>query len=381
MFNKLRLLFLILLFIASLFTVVKAPAYYLWLLAVLVSEYGVLFIITTILIWLAGFLMSKPQWGISTLIAVMALVLFASPIVRAHNVANHLKADLDEAFPLNQEINNAVQISEPFSLFKLLIKDPKASYKTLKYVSYPDTTLTLDYYQSMSPGKRPCVVVIHGGSWSSGDSKQLPELNGVLAKAGYQVASINYRLAPRYKSPAPLQDVEAALKYLHQHANEMHIDTSRLILLGRSAGAQIALLAAYTIKQQGIKGVIDFYGPVDMVWGYSIPAPKLVMDSRQVMANYLGGHYPEVPQNYAASSPIRYVNRQTVPTLIIHGENDVLVAYDHSRRLSDTLKKNLVPHYWLQLPWATHGFDHHLNGPGGQLSTYAVQRFLQKVSQ
>lgn len=381
MFKKLRLLFLILLFIASLFTIVKAPAYYLWLLAVLVSEYGVLFIITTVLIWLTGFLMIKPKWGISTLIASAALVLFASPILRAHNVADHLKADLNKAFPLNKEINNSVQISEPFNLFKLLIKDPKASYKTLNYISYPDTTLTLDYYQSMSPVKRPCVVVIHGGSWSSGDSKQLPELNGLLAKAGYQVVSINYRLAPHYKSPAPLQDVEAALKYLHQHADEMRVDTSRFILLGRSAGVQIALLAAYTIKQQGIKGVIDFYGPADMVWGYSIPAPKLVMDSRQVMANYLGGHYTEAPQNYAASSPIRYVNTQTVPTLIIHGENDVLVAYDHSRRLSDMLKKNLVPHYWLQLPWATHGFDHHLNGPGGQLSTYAVERFLQKVSQ
>jgi acetyl esterase/lipase len=380
MFNKLRLLFLILLFIASLFTVVKAPAYYLWLLAVLVSEYGVLFIITTVLIWLAGFLVSKPQWRISTLIAAAALVLFASPMVRAHNVANNLKADLDKAFPLDQNSVSSAQGSEPFNLFKLLIKDPKASYKTLNYVSYPDTTLTLDYYQTMSPGKRPCVVVIHGGSWSSGDSKQLPELNGVLATAGYQVVSINYRLSPRWKSPAPVQDVVATLNYLHQHATEMRIDTSRFILLGRSAGAQIALLAAYTIKQQGIKGVIDFYGPADMVWGYSIPAPKLVMDSRQVMANYLGGHYPKVPQNYAASSPIRYVNKHTVPTLIIHGENDVLVAYEHSRRLSDTLKKNLVPHYWLQLPWATHGFDHHLNGPGGQLSTYAVQRFLQKVS-
>jgi acetyl esterase/lipase len=379
MFSFLRLFLLLLFFIASLFTVIKAPAYYLWLLAVLVSEYSLIFIAVILLIWLSGFTGGKPQWRINSPITALALLLFALPIIKAYSIGTHLQDDLDKAFLLYRQTGNPATMRKPFSVIKLFQKDPQASFKTLNYATYPDTTLNLDYYQTTATGKRPCVVVIHGGSWSSGDSKQLPELNGVLAKAGYQVASINYRLAPRYKSPAPLQDVKAALKYLHQHADEMRIDTSRFILLGRSAGAQVALLAAYTIKQQGIKGVINFYGPADMVWGYSIPAPKLVMDSKQVMANYLGGHYSEVPQNYAASSPIRYVNKQTVPTLIIHGENDVLVAYEHSRRLSYTLKKNLVPHYWLQLPWATHGFDHHLNGPGGQLSTYAVERFLQKV--
>ena len=301
------------------------------------------------------------------------MLLYCSPILRARSIGVNLQAGINQAFGNR----NTVQSDQPFNIFKLFTKDPQASSKRLDYVTYADTTLSLDFYKSAVTGKRPCVVVIHGGSWSSGDSKQLPELNGVLAEAGYPVASINYRLSPRWKSPAPVQDVEAALKYLHQHATELNIDTGRFVLLGRSAGAQIALLAAYTIKQQGIKGVIDFYGPADMVWGYSLPAPKLVMDSRQVMANYLGGHYPAVHENYAASSPIRYVNRQTVPTLIIHGGNDVLVAYEHSRRLNDTLRKYSVPHYWLKLPWATHGFDHHLNGPGGQLSTYAVKRFLQ----
>ncbi|MFD1255185.1 alpha/beta hydrolase fold domain-containing protein [Mucilaginibacter terrae] len=370
----LRLILLILLFIVSVFTVVKAPAYYIWLLAVLVGEYGLIFIGITFIILLSGCCVAK-YGKVGTVTGVIALLLFLSPIVTAYNMGTHLQADMDQDFGSVDSLPN----NHPFSIIKLFKKDPQASYKTIEYVTYPDTTLKLDFYRTSLKGKRPCVMVIHGGSWSSGDSRQLPELNGVLAKAGYQVASINYRLAPRWKSPAPVQDVETALNYLHQHADELHIDTSRFVLLGRSAGAQIALLAAYTIKKRGIKGVIDFYGPADMVWGYSIPAPKLVMDSRRVMANYLGGSYPKVPQNYAASSPIRYVNHQTVPTLIIHGEKDVLVAYEHSRRLSDTLQKHHVPYYWLQLPWATHGFDHHLNGPGGQLSTYAVRHFLQKV--
>jgi acetyl esterase/lipase len=138
-------------------------------------------------------------------------------------------------------------------------------------------------------------------------------------------------------------------------------------------------LAAYTMHDKSIKAVIDFYGPADMVWGYSIPANPLIMDSRKVMRQYLGGSYEQVPQTYSASSPLEFVNKQSIPTLIIHGENDVLVAYEHSRRLNEKLQQNGIKHFWLKLPWATHGFDFNLNGPGGQLSTYTVERFLRAV--
>ena len=96
-------------------------------------------------------------------------------------------------------------------------------------------------------------------------------------------------------------------------------------MLGRSAGAQIALLAAYTIHELGLKGVIDFYGPADMVWGYSVPSNPLIMDSRKVMEDYVGGTYKQVPQKYINCSPLEFVSRRSVPTLIIHGDNDVLV--------------------------------------------------------
>ena len=374
----LRLVIIILLLLASLLTVVKAPTYHLWLLAVLAGEYSLLFISVTILVLLFGFLPGRYVWQ-GSILGVFAVALYAYPIANAYLIGNELGDDISQAFPLSKKSRDQ-DLLKPFSFTNLFKQDSKSTaYKAFTYAFYSDTSLTLDYYPAAIKGKRPCVMVIHGGSWSSGDSRQLPELNAVMSQAGYQVVSINYRLSPKWQSPAPLQDVAAALTYLHTHADELQIDTSNIILLGRSAGAQIALLAAYTLKQQGIKGVIDFYGPADMVWGYSLPASKLVMDSRQVMANYLGGYYDKVAEQYAESSPIEFVNRQTVPTLMIHGGNDVLVAYGHSERLSRKLTQNQVPFYWLKLPWATHGFDYHLNGPGGQLSTYAVLQFLRGV--
>ena len=140
------------------------------------------------------------------------------------------------------------------------------------------------------------------------------------------------------------------------------------------------MLAAYTMHDKDLKGVVDFYGPADMVWGYSIPASPLIMDSRKVMEQYIGGSYSQVPQKYFDCSPLIYVDKQSVPTLIINGSNDVLVSPEHSHRLNGALQNSGVKHYWLQLPWATHGFDFNLNGPGGQLSTFTVLQFLNTVT-
>src|SRR5205085_8958681 len=101
--------------------------------------------------------------------------------------------------------------------------------------------------------------------------------NTELVEAGYNVASINYRLAPAYTYPAPIEDLQAVLAYLRSHATELSIDTNKLILLGRSAGGQIVLSAAYTLRDRAIKGVISFYGPADMVWGYANPTNPLVL--------------------------------------------------------------------------------------------------------
>jgi acetyl esterase/lipase len=370
-----RLVFIIILLLISLLAIFKAPAYYLWLLAIGVTEFPWVFAGLTLIVLATGFWVSKYQLA-GTVVGVLALLLFLSPIARAYIVSSSLKKNFDASFGLPDVKSDGT----PFSFWQMFAGTPKIAYRSITYVTYPDTSLTLDYYPSQVVGKKPCVIVVHGGSWSSGDSQQLPELNSYLAVRGYNVASINYRMAPKYQNPAPVQDIQAALKFLTQHAAELHIDSTKFVLLGRSAGSQIALLAAYTLHDKQLKGVIDFYGPVDMVWGYSIPSNPLIMDSRKVMGDYIGGTYKQVPQKFAASSPIEFVDKQSPPTLIIHGHNDVLVAYEHSRRLNEKLNNNNIKHFWLKLPWATHGFDFNLNGPGGQLSTYSVLQFLNTIT-
>lgn len=377
--GMIRLILVIFLFLASLLTVFKAPAYYLWLLAIAVTEFPMVFIAITAMIMAAGIWLHKYQVA-TNIFGVLALVLFLSPVVRAYIVAGTVKQNFVAAFGPGSAAINGDSTQAPFSFFKMFSGPPEADYQTLTYNTDKAVPLTLDFYHSFKDGKRPCIIVVHGGSWSSGDSRQLPELNSHLAASGYNVAAINYRMAPKYQTPAPVQDIHEVFTYLKTHANTLNIDTANFVLIGRSAGAQIALLSAYWKPEPGLKGVVDFYGPADMVWGYSLPSNPLIMDSRLVMRNYIGGSYEDVPEKFVASSPIEFVSRQSPPTLLIHGDNDVLVSPIHSIKLDKKLTENNVKHFWLKLPWATHGFDYNLNGPGGQLSTYVVERFIHTVT-
>jgi acetyl esterase/lipase len=357
----------------------KAPQYHLWILSILVTEFAWIFITGTVLILIFGYGNEKYH-HMATVIGIIALLLFCTPILRGYKAASSLNVGFEAAFGKGSSNLKSEPNKDPYSFFRM-ITGIGAKQIVPNLLNYDDQYgLKLDYYPSQVVGKRACVVVVHGGSWSSGNSTELPEINTYLAKAGYNVASINYRMAPHYQSPAPVEDIHAAITYLRKHADTLHIDTNNFVLLGRSAGGQIALLAAYTLHDPGLKGVISFYGPADMVWGYSIPSNPLIMDSRKVMGDYLGGTYSQVPHNYEASSPILQVTKSSVPTLLIHGENDVLVAYEHSRRLNIKLHENGVKHYLLTLPWAVHGCDYTLNGPAGQLATYTIERFLTQVT-
>ncbi len=374
-----RLVLLLLLFLLSLLAIFKAPTNGLWYLSIAVTEFPWVFacLIVLLLFWRSG---SSNYYVVATGLGILSLFLLAIPIIGAYRIVRDLRQKIDVAF--SNVDAPAESNKKPFHLALMItgIGATKVAYKTLAYNSDTVHPLTLNFYAAQKEGNRPCVVIVHGGSWAGGTNLQLPELNSYLAKKGYHVAAINYRLAPAFTFPAPVEDVRDAIAYLRKAAASLHIDTTNFILIGRSAGAQVALTAAYSRKEPGLKGVINFYGPADMIWGYGNPASPLVMNSRLVMETYLGGTYQQLPRQYSLSSPIELVTAQAPPTLMIHGQNDPLVAYGHSTRLSKVLTRYRIPHFLLTLPWATHGCDYTLNGPGGQLATYAVERFIQLVT-
>jgi acetyl esterase/lipase len=177
-----------------------------------------------------------------------------------------------------------------------------------------------------------------------------------------------------------MEDVADAIAWLRAHADSLAIDPDRLILLGRSAGGQIALNAAYTLKDPGIKGAIGFYAPADMVFGYGLPTSPLILDSRKLMRQYLGGGYDSIPQAYVASSPVEHLGPGCPPTLLLHGRPDVLVSFQHTVHMRDKMRALGLRCFVVDLPWGAHGYDFIFRGPGSQIGLYFIERFLAEVT-
>jgi acetyl esterase/lipase len=377
-----RLLLVVILLLASLLTILPAPTYVLWEGSIAVSEWGHYLAIIALLLILPG-------WGTrlgkaSSLLAVIAILLFLSPLVRGMIVARDLPARLETAFgdvhprslpgaaPRKKAISLATLFRTPAS--------PEVRMTTVTYASPNGKALLVDVYRRDRPlPAAPLVVAIHGGSWRSGGRADLPALNGYLAARGYVVASPEYRFAPEFPHPAASDDIVSLVSYLKANAAQFGIDTTDIVMLGRSAGAQLALLYAYTAKNPGVKGVVSFYGPTDQKWGWDNPANPRVYNSRETLKEFLNGDPSTAAEAYRTSSPINFVDANTPPTLLIHGAMDPLVSVKQSARLDSTLHAR-APHLFIELPWGTHGCDYVFNGPCGQISTYAIERFLSAVT-
>ena len=367
----------------GLLAVTPAPNDLLWRLGLGASEWGLEVGLLALLPLLPGWRRSWPG-RLGAGLGVIGVALAWSSLLRAAPVAAALPAQLAAAFGTAPvpAAPGAPPRPAPLVALDLVrgVDSPPVARDTVTYATVDGQALQMDIYRPPAhAGPVPGVITIHGGSWQSGGRGDLPELNTYLAARGYLAAAIDYRLAPRWPFPAAADDVHAAVAYLKAHSADLGLDAGRLALLGRSAGGQLALLAAYTPPDPDIRGVVSLYGPTDLVYGYTHPTNPAVLDSSAVLAGYLGGTPTSAPAAYAAASPINFVGPATPPTLLIHGERDDLVSVVHSERLAARLAAAGRPELLVRLPWANHGTDFVLRGPGGQIATYAVEHFLAAV--
>ena len=210
--------------------------------------------------------------------------------------------------------------------------------------------LQLDLYAPKDvPGPLPAVVILHGGGWTKGSHEQLRPLAGILAGQGYVAASVGYRLAPRHKFPAQIQDVKCAVRWLRANAERYQIDSERIGVLGFSAGAHLALLLGLTQASDGLEGdggnaeqssrvqaVVNFFGPTDLT------RPEWPPATRALIFDLLGGSREQIPGVYRAASPVSYVHRGAPPVLTLHGTADPVVPYEQAKLLHTALRRARV---------------------------------------
>lgn len=341
-----------------------------WQLAVVVQGYGHWLGLGLLALLVADLLRLEKGWPRRAALLLGAGLLFL-PLLVATALAPGLRASAAAAFPGLDPSPIRVSWLRSFAP-----APSGAAPKAFIYARRADGDLSLDFYRLAGPGPFPFVVVLHPGGWDSGSRGQFPELSQHLAARGIAVADLDYRLAPRHPWPAAKEDLDEAAAWLRAHAAELGLDPGRWALLGRSAGGQIVERAAYGDGLPGLKACIAFYAPSDLNFSYSYATYTDVISSKSLDEAYLGGSPATRQAGYDDASGIRFVGARSVPTLLFHGPGDPLVRYAQSARLDARLAEAGVPRLLARLPGATHGFDFAPRGPYAQLSSGAVDAFL-----
>lgn len=216
----------------------------------------------------------------------------------------------------------------------------------------------------------PIIVFVHGGGWRAGfrDSMGavLDELHPHpferVTRAGFVVATIDYRLSGEAKFPAQLDDVLSAVAWLRARAHEFGGDAEKLVLWGESSGGHLVALAGLA-AEPSVRGVICWYSPLDLPTLHEGAHPEavadpLAADSRE--AGLLGAPIAEAGALALAASPLRQVHAHAPRFHLVHGTDDRFVPTSQSLRFAEALRAVGAPveceliegadHFWRGAP-------------------------------
>lgn len=316
---------------------------------------------------------------VAIVLGIVALALAESVFFRLSSTIHDL--DAQGGVMLREPANplRTVPVSV-LDLFRGVPVPDSRITRGLTFASPNHRALTVDVYRPQKLGRFPVVVQLYGGSWRSGEPDEHSDFAEWLTAAGYVVFAIDYRHAPDWHWPAQLADVDSALAWINAHANEYEADTNRVVLLGRSAGAHLALMAAYEKTRPGVRGVVSLYGPIDLTASYRNPPHPDPLGVRSIEEEFIGGPPDKFAAAYADASPMTYATadraRSLPPTLLIYGGRDNVVEPKYGRSFAEKLNESGTSAAYLEIPWAEHGFDEVFSGVSSQVSLYYLERFL-----
>ncbi len=200
----------------------------------------------------------------------------------------------------------------------------------VEYAKKGNVSLTLDASVPDGGGPFPAVILVHGGGFTKGDKQTyVKPLFKPLTDANFTWFTINYRLAPQYRMPAPAEDVISAIEWVRADAKDYKVDPKRIALVGESAGAYLVDYAALTApKNARVAAVVSFYGPHDLVLQVKEKGDK-VSEGLQSLTGVTELDAEGVKKLHGLS-PYFLVHKNMPPFLLIHGTDDEQVPYRQS---------------------------------------------------
>lgn len=216
------------------------------------------------------------------------------------------------------------------------------------------------YHRRDATTPQPTVIFIHGGGWVGGSKENSQMSLMPWLEMGWTVVNVEYRLGRISLAPAAVEDCLCALRWVAAHAKDYHIDTSRLVVTGESAGGHLALTTGMISESAGldrecpgvplpkVAAIVNWYGITDVV-------DLLDGANQKSYAVAWLGSMPNREEIARRLSPLTYVRSGLPPILTIHGDADPTVPYTHALRLKEALSKADVPNQLLTIPGGHHG--------------------------
>lgn len=219
--------------------------------------------------------------------------------------------------------------------------------------------LKMDLFIPKQPIREPMPVVlsIYGGAWVMGRPSDMDPISTRLAEQGVFVAAPQYRLAPAFRWPAMLDDVQTAARYLRANAKQYNIQPERMGAVGVSAGAHLSLLLGsldtrdpqgpFADQSSRVQAVVSLAAPVDMLNDFPASIEPLV---QMVM----GKPRSEASEDMRNASPVTFIDAKSAPAFFIHGTADEVVPFAQLDRIVQRYKAAGVAYEAVIVEGASH---------------------------
>ena len=254
----------------------------------------------------------------------------------------------------------------------------------IEYARVGDLSLKLDLHRPQAANP-PLIVYVHGGAWRAGSKSDVPIAK--LLDQGFAIASVDYRLSTQAVFPAQIHDIKAAIRFLRAKSELFHLNTSRVAIIGSSAGGHLAALVGvtngnkalegtigeYLSQSSGVQCIVSLFGASNLQtilsqsteFGLKMRVPALQL--------LLGGQPTEKPDLAKLASPVAHLDKDDPPLLLIHGDADPQMPPEQSQELAKAYEALKLPVRLIMLPGSKHGGQEFYDDE----RTSIVAKFLQ----